>query len=119
MGWENGGPDAKGEVGTQSPATQLTPTFSRDELGAGLVQMLGDKGGDFKTSLDTWRRHLSSWLQKASTGGYVANVVRDVILGAVERRFANMLGIELCTTAVRNLAGASGHYNESQPAARL
>jgi hypothetical protein len=40
-------------------------------------------------------------------------------LGAVERRFANMLGIELCTTAVRNLAGASGHYNESQPAARL
>ncbi|HGA3067777.1 TPA: hypothetical protein ACIR5Q_000047 [Klebsiella pneumoniae] len=55
-GWENDRPDAKGEVGTQSHATQLPPTFSRDELGAGLVQMLGDKSGDFKTSLDAWQR---------------------------------------------------------------
>lgn len=77
--WENGGPDAKGEVGTQSPATQLTPMFSRDELGADLAQILGDKGGDFKTSLDAWRRILSSRLQKASTGGYDANAVRDVM----------------------------------------
>ena len=65
MGWENGGPDAKGEVGTQSPATQLTPTFSRDELGAGLVQMLGDKGGDFKTSLDAWGSSVAGYRKLA------------------------------------------------------
>jgi hypothetical protein len=30
-------PDANGEVGTQSVATQPEPTFSRQELGAGLL----------------------------------------------------------------------------------
>ncbi|PTR05689.1 MULTISPECIES: hypothetical protein [unclassified Novosphingobium] len=33
-GWEDDRPDAKGKVGTKSPATQDAPTFSRDELGA-------------------------------------------------------------------------------------
>lgn len=35
-GWQLDKPDANGEVGTQSEATQLKPTFSRQELGAGL-----------------------------------------------------------------------------------
>ena len=35
-GWQTNKPDASGEVGTQSTATQLKPTFSRQELGAGL-----------------------------------------------------------------------------------
>ena len=35
-GWQINKPDANGEVGTQSAATQLKPTFSRQELGAGL-----------------------------------------------------------------------------------
>jgi hypothetical protein len=39
-GWEEGEPDASGEVGTQSTATQGTPTFSRDALGAGLDSIL-------------------------------------------------------------------------------
>ena len=35
-GWEVEQPDANGEVSTQSAATQSEPTFSRQELGAGL-----------------------------------------------------------------------------------
>jgi isoleucyl-tRNA synthetase len=36
-GWKINKPDASGEVSTQSGATQLNPTFSRDKLGAGLL----------------------------------------------------------------------------------
>ena len=36
-GWKVGKPDTNGEVGTQSAATQPEPTFSRQELGAGLL----------------------------------------------------------------------------------
>lgn len=58
-GWENGRPDAKGEVGTQSPATQTAPTFSRDDLVAGLDTIIPSadteskveqKGGDDASS---------------------------------------------------------------------
>ncbi len=35
-GWKTNTPDASGEVGTQSTATQPEPTFSRQELGAGI-----------------------------------------------------------------------------------
>ena len=36
-GWKVGKPDTNGKVGTQSAATQPEPTFSRQELGAGLL----------------------------------------------------------------------------------
>ena len=39
-GWETGKPDAISEVGTQSDATQSMPTFSRQELGAGLRNII-------------------------------------------------------------------------------
>ena len=39
-GWGQNKPDAIGEVGTQSNATQNGPTFSRADLGAGLDMML-------------------------------------------------------------------------------
>jgi hypothetical protein len=39
-GWADERPDAKGKVGTQSPATQDIPTFSRDALGAGREQLI-------------------------------------------------------------------------------
>ena len=39
-GWEDERPDARGEVGTRSSATQNAPTFSRDELGAGLTTIV-------------------------------------------------------------------------------
>ncbi len=55
-GWENDRPDAKGEVGTQSPATQSTPTFSRDELGAGLEHILGTPSTEGNTSLAALKR---------------------------------------------------------------
>lgn len=55
-GWENDRPDAKGEVGTQSPATQSTPTFSRDELGAGLKHILGTPSTEGNTSLAALKR---------------------------------------------------------------
>ena len=43
-GWKNNTPDAVGEVGTQSDATQLKPTFSRQELGAGLKNIISQSG---------------------------------------------------------------------------
>ena len=45
-GWEEGKPDAGGEVGTRSAATQSTPTFSRDALGAGLDSILRRLGNN-------------------------------------------------------------------------
>lgn len=39
-GWEEGRPDAAGEVGTRSGAMQGSPTFSRAALGAGLDRIL-------------------------------------------------------------------------------
>lgn len=39
-GWQINKPDANGEVGAQSAATQLKPTFSRQELGAGLYKSI-------------------------------------------------------------------------------
>lgn len=47
-GWEEGRPDARGEVSTHSTATQSIPIFSRDELGAGLNSILGTS--DIKSS---------------------------------------------------------------------
>ena len=46
-GWKVDKPDANGEVGTQSAATQLEPTFSRQELGAGLLNNIPQ---DFKNA---------------------------------------------------------------------
>ncbi|CCG40166.1 hypothetical protein [Magnetospirillum molischianum] len=58
-GWEIGKPDARGEVGAQSKATQNAPTFSRDDLGAGLQAIIsrGDplfqpNGGGLRGSFD-------------------------------------------------------------------
>ena len=49
-GWKVDKPDANGEVGTQSAATQPEPTFSRQELGAGLInnisQIFENASGD-------------------------------------------------------------------------
>lgn len=42
-GWEEGKPDAAGEVRTRSGAMQNAPTFSRDELGAGLEALRPDE----------------------------------------------------------------------------
>ncbi|MBE6391792.1 MAG: hypothetical protein E7042_06300 [Lentisphaerae bacterium] len=39
-GWKTNMPDANGEVGTHSAATQLEPTFSRQELGAGINNII-------------------------------------------------------------------------------
>ena len=39
-GWKVSKPDANGEVGTQSAATQPEPTFSRQELGASLLDSI-------------------------------------------------------------------------------
>lgn len=43
-GWEEGKPDASGEVGTHSDATQGGTTFSRSTLGAGLDKILAPRG---------------------------------------------------------------------------
>ena len=48
-------PDANGEVGTQSVATQPEPTFSRQELGAGLLnipQLSENASGDLSDVSD-------------------------------------------------------------------
>ena len=47
-GWEIGKPDAFSEVGTQSKATQFKPTFSRQELGAGLQNIISQNSQNFK-----------------------------------------------------------------------
>ena len=47
-GWEIGKPDAFSEVGTQSKATQSKPTFSRQELGAGLQNIISQNSQNFK-----------------------------------------------------------------------
>jgi BirA family biotin operon repressor/biotin-[acetyl-CoA-carboxylase] ligase len=39
-GWEKDVPDATGEVSTQSGATQISPTFSRTDLGAGTYTIM-------------------------------------------------------------------------------
>ncbi len=47
-GWEIGVPDAIGEVSTHSDATQPKPTFSRQELGAGLENIISQETSDVK-----------------------------------------------------------------------
>ncbi|MGH8504896.1 MAG: hypothetical protein ACRETM_02895 [Stenotrophobium sp.] len=42
-GWQEGKPDATSEVSAQSGATQNAPTFSRDDLGAGLEKIIAEK----------------------------------------------------------------------------
>jgi hypothetical protein len=44
-GWEEGKPDARGEVGTHTAATQPGPTFSRTELGAGFLDSIAAPDG--------------------------------------------------------------------------
>ena len=55
-GWKVDKPDANGEVGTQSAATQPEPTFSRQELGAGLInnitQNFENASGDLSDGAD-------------------------------------------------------------------
>ena len=46
-GWEEGKPDARGEVGTRTAATQPGPTFSRTEL-AGFLDTIAAPGGPVK-----------------------------------------------------------------------
>jgi len=47
-GWEEGKPDAHGEVGTRTAATQPGPTFSRTELGAGFLNNIATPEGPVK-----------------------------------------------------------------------
>lgn len=50
-GWEEGKPDARGEVSTHTAATQPGPTFSRTELGAGFLDTIATGGGPVKGPL--------------------------------------------------------------------
>jgi len=49
-GWKKGEPDAVGEVGAQSDATQTEPTFSRSDLGAGSDEKNAQEGGNVNFS---------------------------------------------------------------------
>ena len=51
-GWETGKPDAISEVGTQSDATQSKPTFSRQELGAGLQNIISQNSENSSDGTD-------------------------------------------------------------------
>ncbi|MDR1190693.1 MAG: hypothetical protein LBK60_03380, partial [Verrucomicrobiales bacterium] len=78
-GWEEGRPDATGEVSAQTEATQPTPTFSRDRLGAGLNDII-----------DTERRSVNSKSTAAGDAPFAAAPERRLPSRAVDGSISRM-----------------------------
>jgi hypothetical protein len=83
-GWEEGKPDARGEVSAQSTATQSTPTFSRDELGAGFNSIVGEFGEDANSDIRFSRRPAEIFediqaqvARRPTVGEYVKHKIED------------------------------------------
>ena len=85
-GWKTNTPDASGEVGTQSTATQPEPTFSRQELGAG-INNISHKLENASGETDNYGRlqTITDLTDPASQGYAVASGVSGGVSFAVDR----------------------------------
>lgn len=105
-GWEEGRPDAAGEVRTQSGATQTDPTFGRADLVAGLDEMLPPSSPGDNSTVDFSRNaHL------AQTWQMPADSRIDSFVHAIQDKNVDLkAAIRAITDAGRTVADGQNAY---------